>query len=724
MVKTKETELLPEPRHYEILSTASIAEVRTHVLKHGDLFAVFDPRGDVVPTGNMEQGLYNKGTRHLSRMQLSLGKYRPVLLNSAVRKDNTLLTVNLTNPGFPDREGHIIPHGTVHVFREKVLAAGSCFEHVRVRNFGTDPMRLTLSFVFDADFVDIFEVRGTRRARRGTRLPPEVGQSSVVLSYRGLDHILRRTMLAFSPEPEMVSASEVQYTIELGSHDQYDLFVTINCTEETPAVSLNFGEVLKTQLERERALKDEACRITTSNEQFNAWLERSLADLHLLLTKVPDGYYPYAGIPWYNTFFGRDGILTALMTCWINPRIARGVLGYLARTQADEINPERAATPGKILHEAREGEMAALGEIPFGKYYGTVDATPLFALLAGVYYDHTGDREFIESIWPNIERALEWIASYGDVDGDGFVEYQAHEDGLVQQGWKDSEDSIFHADGRLAEGPIALCEVQGYVYAAKLAVARLADMLGRRRMAQSLWQEASRLKTRFREAFWCEDLGTYALALDGDKRPCRVRTSNAGHTLFSRIASDKHAARMVEGFFSPSLYSGWGIRTLSSREQRYNPMSYHNGSVWPHDNAIVGLGLARYGYKRHVHRLLKAFFDASLYDPQQRLPELFCGFKRRPDEGPTPYPVACSPQAWASAAVFCLLQACFDLYVEAPQKRLVLRNPSLPKFLEEIRLENLKVGTATVDLVLQRHARSVGVELAKRKGEVEVIAVK
>lgn len=718
------TDLMMEPRHYEILSSASTAEVRTHVLKHGDLFGVFDPHGDVLRVGNGEQGLYHHGTRHLSRLELWIGERRPVLLGAAVRMDSTLLTVNLTNPAFTDAAGRLIPHDTVHLRRARVLDEGSLYEHIHIRNFGAEPLRLPFSLAFDADYADLFEVRGMHRQHRGERLPAEVGTDRVVFAYRGLDGVTRRTVLTFSSAPAHIDASEVRYEPALAPGETRDIYLTIVCTGETPDPFPGFHGVLKARRDQARARKAEACRITTSNAQFNAWLQRSLADINLLLTEVPGGYYPYAGIPWYSAVFGRDGLLVALMMLWLNPRVARGVLSYLADTQADALEPDRVAEPGKILHEARAGEMAALGEIPFGRYYGTVDATPLFVMLAGAYYERTGERTFIASIWPNIERALEWIDRWGDADGDGFVEYRAHADGLTQQGWKDSEDSVFHADGGLAEGPIALCEVQGYVYAARLAAARLADVLEWPEQAAELRRRAARLKARFAEAFWCEDLGTYALALDGEKQPCRVRTSNAGHALFAGIADEAHASRLVEGLFSRDLFCGWGLRTLSSKERRYNPMAYHNGSVWPHDNALIGWGLARYGYKRHVHRLLKAFFDASLYDPQQRLPELFCGFARRADQGPTPYPVACSPQAWAAGVVFALLQACLGLRVEAPQRRIVLENPTLPPFLREVRLEGLQVGAATVDLVLQRYARSVGVEVARREGDVEVHTVK
>lgn len=720
---TAEKELPQLPGQYKILTSSSRVEVRTHVLKHGDLFGVFDTRGDIRHEGNGEQGLYNHGTRYLSRMELFIADRQPVLLGSSVRRDNTLLTVNLSNPDLTDLDGRFVDHGTVHLFRAKVLRDGCCFEHLRIRNFGAEPVRLTLAFAFESDYADIFEVRGTPRERHGDHLPVEVGGDVVTLAYRGLDGVNRKTALIFSPEPTAITNQVVEYELVLTPHEQRDLYITIACTEKERGVLPLYGEVLKLRQLEAQALKVDTCRVTTSNEQFNAWLERSFEDLNLLLTEVPDGYYPYAGIPWYSTFFGRDGLLTALMTLWINPRIARGVLGYLAQTQADGFDADRAAEPGKILHEARDGEMAALREIPFGRYYGTVDATPLFVWLAGMYYEYTGDRPFIERIWPNVERALEWIDTYGDVDDDGFVEYRAHEGGLTQQGWKDSEDSIFHSDGRLAEGPIALCEVQGYVYAAKMQAASLARMLGETKRAEVYAQQATRLKERFQKAFWCEELDTYAIALDGKKRICQVRSSNAGHALFTGIAREDHAVRMAESLCSSDMFSGWGIRTLSSKERRYNPMSYHNGSVWPHDNALIGMGFGRYGYKANVHGLLKAFFDASLFDPQQRLPELYCGFTRRKDEGPTPYPVACSPQAWATAVVFCLLQACMGLHVNAPQHRLTLQSPSLPPFLEEVRLENLRVGDASIDLVLQRYAKSVGVDVTRREGEIELVSI-
>jgi glycogen debranching enzyme len=703
---------------YFIQSTASFAEVATHVLKDGDSFAIFDNHGDFTPAGNREQGVFHDGTRFLSRFVLRMFSRAPTLLQAGVHRNNTLLSVDLTNPDCSGDNGLDLPHGSIHVFRAKMLYHGAMYEHLRIRSFAKEAVEVPFSFQADADFADIFEIRGTGRERRGDRLSTEVSADEIVLGYRGLDDVVRRTRLHFSPAPDRVSEEEASYTVRLEPKEHFDVFITAYCEQGDEAPRRRSYDEAKDRVRAKmQRRQDAACEVTTSNQQFNAWIVRSQSDLHMLLSRLPEGLYPYAGIPWFSTVFGRDGLLTALMSLWINPDIARGVLAHLAATQADDVDVARDAQPGKILHEARGGEMAALREVPFGRYYGSVDSTPLFVALAGHYFEHTGDRAFIEQIWPNIERALAWIDEHADPDGDGFIEYwRTSEDGLSQQGWKDSDDPISHADGSLAEAPIALCEAQAYVYDAKRRAAEMAAALGQEERAARLREQAEALKQRFDATFWLDDLGTYALALDGSNRPCRVRSSNAGHALLSGIVPEERAQRLVETLFRDDSFCGWGIRTLSRQEARFNPMAYHNGSIWPHDNAVIGAGLGRYGFKREVHRLLEVFFEASLYDPNQRLPELFCGFDRQSGQGPTRYPVACSPQAWATVVVFQLLQAALGLEVYGAERRVVLRRPLLPDFLERVTIRNLRVGDSCVDLACHRYEENVGVKVTRCDG--------
>jgi glycogen debranching enzyme len=430
-------------------------------------------------------------------------------------------------------------------------------------------------------------------------------------------------------------------------------------------------------------------------------------------------------VPWFNTPFGRDGIITALQCLWLRPELARGVLAYLASTQAKDVIPACDAEPGKILHEARNGEMAALREMPFGRYYGSVDATPLFVLLAGACYERTADRLFAAEIWPHVEAALAWIDHHGDFDGDGFVEYQRRsEDGLIHQGWKDSDDAVVHADGSAASGPIALCEVQSYVYAARLAGAVLAIALEMPDRAAWLENQAAALRDRFEARFWCEDIGTYAMALDGDKRPCRVRSSNAGHCLLGGIASPERASRVARGLMSPDSFSGWGIRTLAATEVAFNPMSYHNGTVWPHDNSLIAQGFSRYGLQGLAVRILSSLFAAGTYFDLNRMPELFCGFPREPGESPVPYPVACAPQSWAAGSVFLLMQACMGLRVSAVERQVCFHRPELPTSALELRITNLAVAGASVDLLLRRHDDDVAVNVLRRVGDVDVVVTR
>jgi glycogen debranching enzyme len=471
-----------------------------------------------------------------------------------------------------------------------------------------------------------------------------------------------------------------------------------------------------------RTRSAKAAAMESSNELFNEAIRRAISDLYMLITEKPTGLYPYAGIPWFTAAFGRDALITALEALWIDPAIARGVLSFLAENQATTIDAASDAEPGKILHEVRNGEMAALGEVPFRRYYGSVDSTPLFIMLAGAYVARTHDETTAYRLWPHLEAALEWIERYGDRDGDGFVEYyRATGQGLQNQGWKDSWDSVFHADGSLAEGPIALCEVQGYVYAARLAMATIGRRLGHDAVAAAQEKKAEALRVAFEAAFWCEEIGTYALALDGRKQPCRVRSSNAGHCLLAGIVSPDRARRLAEGFMSNAFFTGWGIRTIASGEARFNPMGYHNGSVWPHDNALIALGLARYGHTEAVAKIFNGLFDAALHIDMRRLPELFCGFARRRTQGPTFYPVACSPQAWAAATLPALLQASLGLSIDPASNSVIFNKPALPSFMDELTLHNISLGTGRISVFIRRIGREVALNVIERHGDVHVV---
>jgi glycogen debranching enzyme len=694
-------------------------------LKHDDCFAVLDSFGDVGASSGGPDGIFYCDTRHLGQLELKINGMQPLLLGSNVRDDNSMLTVDLTNPDFYFDDRLVLPKDTLHIVRTLFLWRGTAYQRLRIRNHGDRAAHLNLSLCFGSDFADLFEVRGMRRARRGRASATVRTTNETVLTYQGLDGKPRRTELAFSPAPEKLSDSEATYSLDLTPNESRTLYISVECTAGTAGGnSLPFQKSIRAAFREHKALTQRRTTVSTSNTIFNEVLCRAMADISMLTSMTPQGPYPYAGIPWYSTTFGRDGIITALQMLWCDPRLARGVLRRLAAYHATEYDPLADAEPGKILHEMRGGEMAALREVPFGLYYGSVDSTPLFVLLAGLYTEHTGDVETLRELWPNIQAALSWIDGPGDPDRDGFVEYhRADEKGLVNQGWKDSHDAIFHADGTLAVGPIALCEVQGYVYAAKRLAARCARRLGKNELADALDAAAMKLAAQFEEAFWCADIGSYALALDGEKRPCRVRSSNAGQVLFSGIAAPERAAIVAHDLTRPSFFSGWGIRTIAREEARYNPMSYHNGSVWPHDNALIAAGLARYGHKGAVGRVFGALFDAASYMELRRLPELFCGFQRNRARGPTLYPVACAPQAWAAGTPFMLLQASLGLEFDPDRHEILLRSPRLPAFLDEVTLRHLQLGGSSVDLTVRRHGKDVSLQILRNDGQIGVKVV-
>lgn len=709
-----------------IPANASLQERRLLTLKHDNTFAVFDPNGDAIASPGSPEGIFHRDTRHLSHLLLTVEGARPMLLSSTLRDDNVTLTCDLTNPDIQGpHESLSLEHDLVHFRRTRFIRENTCFERLTVRNFDDRTRRVRIDVDFAADFADLFEVRGEKRKKRGELHPPRIEDGRVTLSYTGLDNRTRTTTLSFDPAPRALTGTRASFVLDLASKQKSSLFLEIRCDGRQPGKPSRrtFFVALRDNLRSLRSTFGRTASVTTSNDVFNEGVRRSLADLSMLTASTPEGPYPHAGIPWFSTVFGRDALITAMEVLWLDPLIAQGVLGHLAANQATTVDPAADAEPGKILHEIRYGEMAELGEVPFGRYYGSIDSTPLFVMLAGAYLDRTDDLAAIRRLWPHIEAALGWIEQYGDRDGDGFVEYgRMSSEGLVNQGWKDSQDSVFHADGTLAKGPIALVEVQAYVYGAWMAAARIMRQLGKVDEAQTYEKKASVLRDRFDEAFFDADLGTYVLALDGEKRPCRVRSSNAGHALFAGIAREERAESVMHTLMSSTSFCGWGVRTVASSEARYNPMSYHNGSVWPHDNGMIAAGFSRYGFHHEAARIFDGLFSASTYIDLRRLPELICGFPKQRSRGPTFYPVACNPQAWAAAAPISLIQSCLGMSFDPKSRCVIFNRPALPEFLNEITLKHLSIGEDRVDVSLRRSRQEVVIDVLDRKGQVEVLS--
>ena len=726
MSNEKPVELVPAsspapPEPFYIPTTEPATRLR-RTMKHGDCFVMVDTHGDIGAAPGGPDGLFYLDTRYLSHFEMLINGVQPLLLGSNIADDNAVFSVDLANPDIYYGHRVILPKSLLHIDRTVFLSADTLFHRFAIRNFSSYRVRLLLSLSYDCDFADIFEVRGTERLQRGA-VRPRIDADRVQFAYHGLDDQIRRTTIAFEPVPTHLSASLASFRLDLEPGKATSVFAAASCNGANPQRP-SFMRALRNVHRGLKSAREGSARIETSNDVFNEILERAAADLAMLVTQTAQGPYPYAGTPWYSTTFGRDGLITALQCLWLDPRLALGVLRRLAAFQAQKTDPQADAEPGKILHEMRAGEMSALGEVPFGLYYGSVDSTPLFVILAGRYAQVTGDLASLRELWPAVERALAWIDG-ADPDGDGFVEYfKATPRGLANQGWKDSHDAVSHADGRLATGPIAIAEVQGYVYAAKVLASWCADKLGNAERAHALAAEAEELARRFETSFWCEEIGTYALALDGDKRPCRVATSNAGQVLFSGIARSDRAMTVAGHLMGPKLFSGWGVRTLSASERRYNPMSYHNGSIWPHDNALIALGLARYGEKAAVARIFQALSDAATYMDLRRLPELFCGFARVRGRGPTLYPVACAPQAWASAAFYALIEASLGIEQDPWAGEIRFRNPVLPPFLDKIVVRELRAGDASVDVSIRRHRDGkLSLQTLKSQGDVQVTAI-
>jgi glycogen debranching enzyme len=710
--------------HYYILASSVAADLPKLVLKHDTAFLVADRRGDL-PNLRGEFGFYVDDTRFLSLLELRLHGQRGLMLNAGLSDDALEAAIDLTNPDVFVNPMVLLPGRSTRMLRRLTILGSQLYQGLSVEAFVQERHDLEVTLAFAADFVDVFEVRGHPRPRRGELLPPEVDERSVRLGYRGLDDVVRTTTLTFDPPPTRLGADGAEYRLVVAPRQRQEIAVVATASRQ-PARSaprvLSFRDAAARRRARVERLDSEAARIRTSHDLFDHWLARSRHDLHLLLSETPEGFVPDAGIPWYVAPFGRDALISALQVLPFEPDIARGVLRYFARHQGTVDDDFTDQEPGKILHELRRGEMATCREIPFVPYYGTVDATPLYVMLAGEYLQWTSDVDFAREIWPAVERALGWMARAGAAQKAGYLTYLRRSPvGLVNQGWKDAHDAVMHADGRLAEAPIALAEVQGYQYAALLSAAAMAETLGRHDEAPALRARARRLQERFEADFWMPDQAFYALALDADGVPCQVISSNPGHLLWTGIASPSRAQIVTRRLMEDDMFTGWGIRTLSGRERLFNPMSYHNGSVWPHDTALAAAGMRAYGLTSPFVSLAGGLFEAVLQFENMRMPELFCGFTRVPGHGPTRYPVACAPQAWAAGVAFQLVASILGLRPHAAENQLTLARPTLPPWLTWIEIRGLRVAKSRLAVRITQGTDSAAVELLARDGDAELV---
>lgn len=704
--------------HYYILASSAAADLPRMVLKHEDAFLVADRRGDFPRIPQTEFGFYVEDTRYLQQLELRLEGQAPVLLNAAVSEARVEAVVDLTNGDVRLDGARMLRGRTIRVARTVTLEPGALGHRLAIESFAGEPHRLRLAWHFAADFADVFEARGFARARRGTLLPPELDGARVRLAYRGLDGVTRVARLAFEPPPARLDGAAAAYELDLAPGGHATLALTVTA-ERAASGTGPASRMAPAQPGSDRDRLTAATVVQTSHEGFNRWLARARADLQMLVSRTSDGPLAYAGIPWFVAPFGRDSLIAALQLLPFWPELARGTLRFLARHQGRVTDEFTDQEPGKILHEYRQGELASCREIVFVPYYGSVDVTPLFLMLLAEHSRWTGDLGLVRELWPAVEQALGWLTT---PRADGYLSYQRRSPlGLENQGWKDAHDAVMHDSGALARAPIALAEVQGYKYAALRGAAELAEQVGQAERAPELREAARRLANRFQEDFWMPDRDCYALALDGSGAPCRVIASNAAHCLWTGLVPQASAELTAARLMAADVHTGWGLRTLASGERRYNPMSYHNGSVWPHDTAIAATGFRRYGLAHAFQTLASGLLEAALHFESVRLPELFCGFPRAPGYGPTRYPTACSPQAWAAGVVFQLLATMLGFAPDARENRLTLSRPALPPWLDWVTLHGLPIRDSRVDLRVSRGRVGAAVELLDRHGDAEVV---
>jgi glycogen debranching enzyme len=722
----------PEPRFR--YTEPHLSNVESLALIRGRTFFVSDRSGNLMPPGAPHVGLFREDTRYLSQIELLVNGFPPSVL-SATTEGAYANRVELTVKGSLPGEGLDIPVNTVFVHREQILESEGLHDILQIQNFHSERAHLVVEITYESDFMDIFQVRGIIRGKSGRYFEPLITGTKMTFVYEGLDDRVRITALSFDPTPARISGHTARWELDLEPRSRTQITSTI-VTQVLARCSLPSGLTSSSTVppwmsehekveEHEEKLhlcliswEKDCTKFRSSNEIFNKMLGTSLRDFYSL--QIPEGPYTTiaAGVPWFAALFGRDSLISSFQTLALNPSLTRGTLRSLAARQGQVECADNDEEPGKILHELRCGEMTATGEVAFGKNYGSVDATPLFIILLSEYFKWTGDRELLEEMRSPLSAALNWLIEYGDLDRDGLIEYRRKTDkGLLNQGWKDSGDAMAHSDGTLAQAPIALIEEQGYVADAFRRAAVLTRLLGDPGQADLLTMRSNELMQKLDQSFWLAEEEYYAMALDCDKRTLSVMSSNPGHLLFTHSINDQRARHVVAKLMARGLFSGWGIRTLSEQEQTYNPMSYHRGSVWPHDNSLIAFGMAGYGYKQEASAILSALFEASLHFREYRLPELFCGNQRHHRDDPVQYPVSCSPQAWASGTPIVILTALLGLKPDASGGELSIVNPRLPEFLTFLEVRDLSVGKSWLDLDFIRQGDRTSCRVVSRRGE-------
>jgi glycogen debranching enzyme len=711
--------------------TVEPRKVNNLTLIDGKTFLSTTVAGDISPAGAPDVGFFHDDTRFLSQLELRIGGHRAVVLSSSTEKTFSS-QIELTTGNITLRDTFDLPENTIHIRREQLLVANAFYDRLTFENFNFAPVDFVVELNLDADFVDVFQVRGCARHTSGQHYQPVVRGNTIRFYYRGLDKVVRQTIAELDPAPDSVTGRTALWELRLQPGKKVHLNLTVAAAVEGNAQDLKTHTTKTAEFNSHLAQRRHAfaawaagsTRFKSSNEVFDATLNTAIGDFHAL--QIPDGgsHIIAAGIPWFATIFGRDSIIASYQSLSLNPQLALDTLRVLARHQATGNDDWVDAEPGKILHEYRTGEMTRTGEMPFGPYYGSVDATPLFLILLSETFNWTADEELVRELLPATYRALEWIDHFGDLDGDGFIEYlRRSRKGLVNQGWKDSWDAIMHRDGSIAKPPIALVEVQGYVYDAKYRMASVMRALGDIPTANRLKREAVALAKNIDKAYWMPDRSFYAMALDGDKQQVQVISSNAGHLLFTRVIPRDRARALANRLMREDMFSGWAWRTLAQSEKVFNPLSYHRGSVWPHDNSLIAHGMALNEFREPAKKVLTSLFQAALNFRDYRLPELFCGVQRREHDEPVQYPVSCSPQAWASGAWFLILNSLLGIRPSAQRKELNIVNPTLPEWLDYLQIRNLRVGKSRVGLDFSRRGERTFCNVVDIEGEKLLVNV-